>query len=874
MSASAGNIRTFSGQFEGMAGNIRTFAGNIRTFDGTLFDWNQGAQTYTALNGSIAALVAGSKTSWGAAVTARTGQSFEAGFSNRLLGKYGIDLNNAQSLVGMDEVGYELFLMDWYDNLMNFSGVDQVDHWMKAINWTPRITQDLGSGKDSRIGLLDFTVTGEGTSSVVKTGGVSTVSGIHGSAVMSLMTAQHDGRGVMGIAPGASVVAYNPFDETYTAGWTDIRNGVLNLVKNGATIINMSLGVPGFTLNPGWNTVFSEKAVSDEARKRVFVLAAGNEGITQTQNVQWAFDKNPAILVVGSVDPYGTISDFSNRPGDVCLTQDGKLGPDGSCTGAGKATLASRFIVAPGEFILVADGQGGVTRMSGTSFAAPLVSGTVALIHDRWPWLRDKPADTADLILSSARDVGAPGTDAVYGRGMLDVAAALAPESLAALKWKVSINGGKTTDLNINTLTLTQRQQMATTWEANSAYITTFDDTLTSYRDFTIPLSSKLAGQTVGTTAEQFQSYLSSRFLDWFKGGGTTTTDGKRGLTATFGAAQFSGEMRGFGGLEATMTASPRQYRPGLRQTGVGFETGLALRAPDGGFGVRFGTGRGAAMLGQQGFGMQSDYEAGTGGANPFLGFASGSGYAAVDVALSDRLTLSSGVTRQEAVRDFQRMSASDRVALGAIDPYRATANTLTMRYQATPWLTTTVGYTMLNEATGLLGVQSLDRNDLRHGTATDAATFGADVAIGDTLSVSATGTIGRTRSGDVAREAIAVSGGGVVSSAYQAAITKVGLFGDDRLRVTFSQPLHVERGSIEVSNVQVIDRQTGALGEVVQRFDIGGTGRRFVGEMLYGRTIMGGKAEVNLFGRANLQGRSSTAQPGVTAGTSFRLGF
>ncbi|MGK9599347.1 hypothetical protein O6452_23410, partial [Salmonella enterica subsp. enterica] len=84
-----------------------------------------------------------------------------------------------------------------------------------------RLTQELGSGRDSKIGLLDFTVTGDGVSNIVKAGGVSQVAGIHGSAVLSLMTGAHDGRGVMGIAPGASVVTFNPFDASYTAGWAD-----------------------------------------------------------------------------------------------------------------------------------------------------------------------------------------------------------------------------------------------------------------------------------------------------------------------------------------------------------------------------------------------------------------------------------------------------------------------------------------------------------------------------------------------------------------------------------------------------------------------------------------------------------------------------
>ena len=875
LTASAGNIRSFAGQFEAYAGNIRSFAGNIRSFDGGLLDYTTGAATYASLNDSIAALVAGSKAGWGGAVTAQTGKTFEDGFANRMLGKYGIDLANPQSLVGMDEVGYELFLMDWYDNLQLYSGADSVDHWMSAVHWNPRITQDLGSGKDSTIGLLDFTVTGDGVSNIVKASGVSQVAGIHGSAVLSLMTAAHDGRGVMGIAPGASVVTFNPFDASYTAGWSDITAGVASLVKSGATIINMSLGVPGWTLNQGWNGVFLDKTLGDAAKKRVFVLAAGNDGITQTQNVTWAFDKNPAIIVVGSVDPNGTISQFSNRPGTVCLTQDGKV-PAGGCNDDKHQTLASRFIVAPGEFILVNDGQGGVTRMSGTSFAAPLVSGTVALIHDRWPWLRDKPKDTAELILSSARDIGAPGTDPVYGRGELDVAAALSPKSLAALYYKISINGSGLQDVQAATLTPAQRESTIAFWEANSAYLSAFDSTLNSYRDFAIPLSSKLAGQTVGTSAEQFNSYLMSRFLDFFRSGGTVGSGGGTGghLRAAFGAARNSTAFAVPGGLVASMTASPKAYRPGFRQDGVPFETGVAIADANGGFGFRFGTGRGGAALGASGFGMQSDYDVASGGANPYLGFASGSGYAAVDVALAHNLTVTTGMARQDAVRDLRQMSFEQRAGAGRLQPYQAAATTVTVQYRPATWFRASMGYTGLGEATGLLGTQSLDANDFRGGSHSDAGTAALDVEVTPTLAVSGATTWGRSRPGDVSRQAIAVSGGGVWSSSYQAAVTKIGLFGNDRVRLTVSQPLHIEHGAIDVANVQVIDRSTGELGTVVQTFRLSGGQRRYLGELLYGRALMGGRADLNLFGRMSLQGQRRPGEAALTMGGSFRLGL
>ena len=228
--------------------------------------------------------------------------------------------------------------------------------------------------------------------------------------------------------------------------------------------------------------------------------------------------------------------------------------------------------IAPGassEFLLASDGANGVARMSGTSFAAPLVSGTVALMHDRWPWLRDKPAATVSILLNSARDVGAPGVDPVYGRGMLDVQAALWPEDWNKLKFKVGTVGAKLEDLKIGAIGSAQREQMIQNWEANGFYVTVFDNKLDTYRDFNIPLSTKLAGQTVGTKMEQFNGYLTQRFYEWFRGGGIT--GGKAGPGFAFGPARFSSAMPAIGGLAATVTATPRLHprpapvRPALR---------------------------------------------------------------------------------------------------------------------------------------------------------------------------------------------------------------------------------------------------------------------------------------------------------------------
>ncbi len=320
---------------------------------------------------------------------------------------------------------------------------------MKTVNWTPSLSDVQGSGKGTVIGLLDQTAVGDVTlqKSIVKSNGVSDFTNGHGAAVASLMVGAHDGKGVMGLAPNSTVVAYNPFDNTGTANWDDITTGVQRLKAEGANVVNISLGVPGVTFDQGWNGVFANLAVTLTLKNTVFVMAAGNEGVTQTKNIGWSL-LNPAFIVVGSVDVEGNISNFSNRPGEACLTP-----LLGLCLGD---KLKNHFMVAPGELILVSDGHGGVTRQIGTSFAAPQVAGAIALLQDRWPWLSNFPVETANIILNSAKDLGAPGVDAVYGHGLLDVTASQSPLDFSKLIW-FSVENGKSTPQSSKAILATYR---------------------------------------------------------------------------------------------------------------------------------------------------------------------------------------------------------------------------------------------------------------------------------------------------------------------------------------------------------------------------------------------------------------------------------
>ena len=182
--------------------------------------------------------------------------------------------------------------------------------------------------------------------------------------------------------------------------------------------------------------------------------------------------------------------------------------------------LMDRFIVAPGELILLPDGQGGFVRRSGTSFAAPLVSGAIALLHDRWPWLANHARESVDIILLSARDLGAPGVDAVYGHGMLDIEASQSPLDYNNLQF-YEVRDGVMTARTAGEL---RAAGVQTTWETEGVYFHLYEPIGNTFRDFTVPVSSQLVGQvrTLTGAYENFQRFAQRGLTDWIGGAGFT----------------------------------------------------------------------------------------------------------------------------------------------------------------------------------------------------------------------------------------------------------------------------------------------------------------------------------------------------------------
>jgi len=102
-------------------------------------------------------------------------------------------------------------------------------------------------------------------------------------------------------------------------------------------------------------------------------------------------------------------------------------------------------------------------------------------------------------------------------------------------------------------------------------------------------------------------------------------------------------------------------------------------------------------------------------------------------------------------------------------------------------------------------------------------------------------------------------------------ALAKSSLFGAaDQLRVSMAQPLAVSSGSVDLTTLAVVDRETGALGPVTQSLGVKERAR-LVGELNYGLPVQHGFGEVSFFGRGDLRSGARNAQ-GIAAGARLKL--
>ena len=232
-------------------------------------------------------------------------------------------------------------------------------------------------------------------------GGYSAVPGVrgwyddhgHGSHVAGTIAARANGRGVIGVAPHARLYAVKVLDRRGRGRLSWILNGLAWCYRYRMHIVNLSLGSGARTHNPRVYSRAYEYAGRRLRRRGILaVAAAGNSGRTR-----YPFVGNPArcpsYMAVSAVDCRGRRASFSSYGPQVEIT-------------------------APGVNVWSTYPATGYRQLSGTSMAAPHVSGVAALVKRRHPtWSGDR---IRVYLWRTARDLGRPGRDWFFGYGLVN----------------------------------------------------------------------------------------------------------------------------------------------------------------------------------------------------------------------------------------------------------------------------------------------------------------------------------------------------------------------------------------------------------------------------------------------------------------------
>ena len=244
------------------------------------------------------------------------------------------------------------------------------------------------SGLSLRIGIIDSSIdqrhSAFSNSSITTQRFVDNDSppNAHGTAIASII-ASNDPQ-ALGLAPSAKIYAAEVFDHNEQQGefasTVSLIKALSWLMTQDVSVINISLAGPSNRL--------LETALTRVRERGVLAIAAAGNGGPMAQPMYPA--AYPEVVAVTATDDRGRAFRLANRGEYV-------------------------DIAAPGVNIRHAQAGGGFAASSGTSYAVPFVTVAAARLLQSTA----EPALMLDALYASARDIGAPGRDQIYGYGQL-----------------------------------------------------------------------------------------------------------------------------------------------------------------------------------------------------------------------------------------------------------------------------------------------------------------------------------------------------------------------------------------------------------------------------------------------------------------------
>ena len=252
----------------------------------------------------------------------------------------------------------------------------------------------------------------------------------HGTTVAQLAAGAAVGSWPGGVAPGAEIVSARiiadkaPTDDG--SGKGNEVTGALGMAPIHRDLINAGVRI----MNNSWGGLYWTRATATDpiaAEYRPFIIDNDGLVVFATGNESRANPSDTAALP-SKQGVNGTLPAADLERGWLAVAALDTANPTQLASYSNACGVAKNYcLVAPGTAAFLSqDSTAGNLRYfygSGTSYAAPLVSGAAALVWEAFPYFNNDLV--RQTLLGTATDLGAPGPDEVFGYGLLNVCKAV-----------------------------------------------------------------------------------------------------------------------------------------------------------------------------------------------------------------------------------------------------------------------------------------------------------------------------------------------------------------------------------------------------------------------------------------------------------------
>jgi len=313
-----------------------------------------------------------------------------------------------------DDVIVEALERNEFDSLRVLNPLRKISQPSQTLPWgVDRVDAELvwpttgNTGDPIKVGIIDTGISNKHPDLLANIkGGVNTINPSkswnddngHGSHVAGIVAALNNSIGVVGVGPDIDLYAIKVLNANGTGYLSDVIEGIEWAIQNGMQVINMSLGTTSNVPS------FHDAIIAAKNAGIVIVAAAGNNGVAVTYPAAY-----PEVIAVSAIDQNDQIASWSSRGPEVDLA-------------------------APGVSIYSTYKGTGYATLSGTSMAAPHVTGVAALVLNTSVGFYDlngngkwDPDEVQKKLQDTAVDLGTSGFDNLYGWGLVNAYNAVQP---------------------------------------------------------------------------------------------------------------------------------------------------------------------------------------------------------------------------------------------------------------------------------------------------------------------------------------------------------------------------------------------------------------------------------------------------------------